>query len=180
MGRYVAFLRGMNLGRRRITNDELCDYFRSLGFTDVSAFLASGNVIFDASRVAASKITARIEKGLRSTLRYEVPTFIRTAVEVTAMAEQTPFIDTLVKAGGKIQVVLFASKPGDAPRKRVLALGTKEDHLSIVGRELYWLPRGKLTDSELNLTLIEATLGPMTMRTKRTLERLSDRFLHVP
>ena len=45
---YVAFLRGMNLGRRRIKNPELCAAFEDIGFTNVSAFLASGNVIFDA------------------------------------------------------------------------------------------------------------------------------------
>ncbi len=178
MGRYVAFLRGMNLGRRRITNDELCDCFRSLGFADVSAFLASGNVIFDAPRVAAAKLAARIEEGLSSALGYEVPTFIRTAVEVTAIVEQTPFADSVVNAGGKIQVAMFTSKPGDTQRKRVLALGTKEDHLSIIGRELYWLPKRGILDSAIDLTLIEATLGPMTMRTQRTLGRINDRFLH--
>ena len=47
MNRYVAFLRGMNLGRRRIKNPELCAAFEGIGFTNVSAFLASGNVIFD-------------------------------------------------------------------------------------------------------------------------------------
>ena len=48
MNRNVAFLRGMNLGGRRLMNDELCSHFTALGFTGVSAFLASGNVLFEA------------------------------------------------------------------------------------------------------------------------------------
>ena len=44
--RYVAFLRGMNLGNRRIKNDELRRCFEVLDLTDVACFRASGNVIF--------------------------------------------------------------------------------------------------------------------------------------
>ena len=44
MERYVAFLRGMNLGKRRIKNEELRREFEALGFEDVATFRASGNV----------------------------------------------------------------------------------------------------------------------------------------
>ncbi len=46
MERYLALLRGMNLGGRRIKNDELRAEFETLGFEDVGCFRASGNVIF--------------------------------------------------------------------------------------------------------------------------------------
>ena len=46
MTRYVAFLRGMNLGNRRIKNPELAAEFERLGFEDVATFRASGNVVF--------------------------------------------------------------------------------------------------------------------------------------
>jgi uncharacterized protein (DUF1697 family) len=41
MERYVAFLRGMNLGNRRIKNDELRAEFEALGFEGVATFRAS-------------------------------------------------------------------------------------------------------------------------------------------
>jgi hypothetical protein len=46
MSRYVAFLRGMNLGGRRISNDDLRSRFEALGCEDVATFRASGNVVF--------------------------------------------------------------------------------------------------------------------------------------
>ena len=49
MNVYVAFLRGMNLGGRRIKNEELRAEFEALGFEEVATFRASGNVIFGAS-----------------------------------------------------------------------------------------------------------------------------------
>lgn len=173
MTRYVAFLRGMNLGGRRVTNDELCGHFRGMGFGDVSAFLASGNVIFSASRGDPATIARRIERGLDEALGYDVPTFLRTAEEVAAIARHEPFPGPAASGGGKTQVALLGRKPGTAARAKVLAMATGEDRLAIRGRELYWRPAGKLSDSPLDPASIEAALGPMTMRAQRTLERIA-------
>ena len=50
MERYVAFLRGMNLGKRRIKSSELVAHFEAMGLEDVATFRASGNVVFVASK----------------------------------------------------------------------------------------------------------------------------------
>ena len=87
MARYVAFLRGMNLGKRRIENPELRAEFERLGLEDVATFRASGNVVFSPpGREARAKLTARIEAGLAAGLGYEVPVYLRSAAEVAAIA----------------------------------------------------------------------------------------------
>jgi uncharacterized protein (DUF1697 family) len=76
VNRYVAFLRGMNLGGRRITNEALRAHFEALGCEGVATFRASGNVIFEsAGRPAA--LTTTLEDGLAEALGYEVPVFLR-------------------------------------------------------------------------------------------------------
>ena len=179
MRRHIAFLRGMNLGRRRISNDDLCARFRAMGFSSVSAFLASGNVIFDAPQHASAEFAAHLEEGLRSSRSYEVPTFLRTADEVRGIAAQRVFSEELERSGGKVQVTPLRGEPPDAARETVLNLATEEDRLAIQDRELFWLPRGNVSQSGLDLALIEAALGPMTMRTKRTLEQIVARYLNV-
>ena len=72
MPSHVAFLRGMNLGGRRITNDDLRAEFEALGFADVACFRASGNVVFSA-KDGEAKLTSEIEAGLGEALGYEVP-----------------------------------------------------------------------------------------------------------
>ncbi|MFQ5689065.1 MAG: DUF1697 domain-containing protein [Gemmatimonadota bacterium] len=175
--RYVAFLRGMNLGRRRIRNDALCEIFRSLGFDDISAFLASGNMIFRSPGRTAAEISGRIESGLRRALGYEVPTFLRTGRQVLAISREDPFPEPLPATGGKLQVALLGDEPVDCARAKVLAMSTDRDRLALRDRELYWLPEGRMSDSELDLAAIETALGPMTIRTRRTLERIAARFL---
>ena len=175
MERYVAFLRGMNLGNRRIKNDELRAEFEALGFAEVASFRASGNVIFGSDKgLSESTLTEETETGLRERLGYAVPVFLRSCAEVTAIAAQRPFATKLVKASkGKLQVLLLAKKPSAAPRKKVLALASAEDRLAIEGRELFWLPSGGTIDSALDLKAIDAALGKGTMRTMGTIEQIA-------
>lgn len=178
MQRYVAFLRGMNLGGRRITNVELCACFEGLGFASPTAFLASGNVVFDSDETAPEPVGARIEEGLADALGYDVPTFLRTADEVRAIAAHEAFPAEVVAASrGKLQVALLPAEPSQAARRAVLEHATEEDRLTFGDRELYWLPSGGISESPLDLAAIEATVGPWTMRTRRTVERLAAKFL---
>ena len=64
MDRYVAFLRGMNLGGRRITNDDLRAHFEALGCVEVATFRASGNVVFAVDDEKPAALTERLEAGL--------------------------------------------------------------------------------------------------------------------
>ena len=91
MERYVAFLRGMNLGGRRITNDELRAAFEELALSDVATFRASGNVIFDTDEGDEAAVARKVESGLGEALGYEVPVFLRSCAEVAAIAARQPF-----------------------------------------------------------------------------------------
>lgn len=176
MQRYVAFLRGMNLGGRRITNKDLCAHVRAIGFGEVSAVLASGNVLFTAEHSSLKQVAKRLEQGLSQALAYDVPAFVRTSAQVQAVARFQPFDAEMGEDGGKLQVALLAGRPSVAAQARAMACATTEDLLHIHGTELYWLPRGKLTESDLDVKAIDAALGPMTMRTRRTIERIEARL----
>jgi uncharacterized protein (DUF1697 family) len=45
--RYIALLRGINVGNKRIKMADLIKAFESLSFKNVKAYVQSGNVIFD-------------------------------------------------------------------------------------------------------------------------------------
>lgn len=177
MSRHVAFLRGMNLGGRRIKNEELRAEFEALGFADVACFRASGNVVFGTEGGNESKLTAQIEAGLGKALGYEVPVFLRGAAQLTELAAHEPFDAAAVEASkGKLQVALLAKKPAAKARKEALGEASDEDRLAIEGRELYWLPSGGISESELDLKAIEAAVGPWTMRTMGTIEQIAAKY----
>jgi uncharacterized protein (DUF1697 family) len=176
MSGYAAFLRGMNVGGHRISNAELCARFEELGFSEVSTFRASGNVVF-ADDEPPAETTARIEAGLATALGYEVPVFLRTAKEVQKIAAHEPFAQPLVAASkGKLQVMMLATQPTARARKEVLALASDEDRLAFGERELYWLSSGGILDSALDFKALGKPLGPMTTRTKNTVEQVAAKY----
>jgi uncharacterized protein (DUF1697 family) len=177
MSQYVAFLRGMNVGGHRLKNDELRPLFESIGLNDVGTFRASGNVVFTAAREPAAELTATIEQGLEASLGYAVPTFLRTAEQVQAIAQDTPFTAMDIKgSAGKLQVMLFLTAPTASQRREVLALASAQDRLAFGKRELYWLPSGGILDTALDLKAIGKLLGPTTVRTKGTVEQIAAKF----
>ena len=175
MDRYVAFLRGINLGGRRIKNEELRRHFEEIGFEEVATFRASGNVIFSTpGSEAEAELAQRVEAELGERLGYEVPVFLRSIEEVAAIAAREPFeAKAVAKSKGKLQVSLLQKKPSAAAKKKALAAATEEDLLAIEGRELYWLPSGGISESDLDWKPIEAALGPGTIRTMGTVEQIA-------
>lgn len=165
----------MNLGNRRIKNDDLRATFETLGFDDVATFRASGNVVFDAGDERdEGALTEQLEFGLEKALGYAVPVFIRGCAEVREIAAREPFpAAEVAKSKGKLQVSLLGAKPSAKAKRQALALAGDEDLLAVEGRELYWLPSGGISESELDLKAISALLGPDTMRTMGTIEQIA-------
>ncbi len=170
-----AFLRGMNLGGRRLTNSDLQAAVRELGFERVQTFRASGNVVFDGGRRSDESLRKELERGLERLLGYAVPTFIRSRRELLVLAEEEPF-----PAGGpagKLQVALLRDVPAPQARAQVMTLSSESDRLAFGAKELFWLPAGRMSDSALDWKAIEHALGPTTTRTKGTIEQLVAKYL---
>ena len=106
-----------------------------------------------------------------------MPTFLRTAAQMRAIAEHQPFPAKRVAASnGKLQTMLLTKPPSAAVRKKVLALALKEDPLVFERSELYWLPSGNMRDSGLDLKAVAAAVGLYTQRTKGTLDQIAAKF----
>ena len=77
MHRHIAFLRAVNVGGHMVKMDRLRALFAELKFRNVETLIASGNVIFEATTADAEALEQRIERHLRTSLGYEVATFLR-------------------------------------------------------------------------------------------------------
>jgi len=149
MHHYIAFLRGINLGKRRPEMAELRRLFGQLKFADVGTFIASGNVIFSAKSADGRKLEAQIETHLGKSLGYAVDTFVRTRAEVAAVAAHRPFAQADFEHPGHTIHAGFLKEPlaTDQARK-LLACRTAVDEFHVHGREYYWLCRIKSHESK--------------------------------
>jgi uncharacterized protein (DUF1697 family) len=84
-------LRGINnVGSRRVTMAVLKSAFEAMGHQNVRTVLASGNVIFEASR-GDSDLDRTIRLGLGKTLGFPVAILTRTVPELKAIIASDPF-----------------------------------------------------------------------------------------
>jgi uncharacterized protein (DUF1697 family) len=91
MFRFVAFLRGINVGGRIVVKEKLKESFSSLGFQNVSTFKQSGNVIFETASSNPQEIKDKIENKLHSALGFEVKVLVRTFPQLKSILELDPF-----------------------------------------------------------------------------------------
>lgn len=175
---YFAFLRAINVGGHTVTMDRLKGIFQALGFSDVSTFIASGNVVFQTDGTDASVLERRIEGHLRETLGYTVATFLRTTDELARVATLEPFERSATGERETLYIGFLAAPPEAAARDRLLALNSDDDLLHVDGREIYWLRRGSFMDSPLGGAAFEKALGKQatTLRNVSTVRRLAAKY----
>lgn len=177
-GLSAAFLRGVNLGGRTVTGPQLVDAFDRMGFRDARSFIASGNVVFRCPRGDSGSLRAKLNQGLSKALGFGVVTFVRSLVELAKLAEMNPFeLNARQAKEFNVNVTFFNEPLAAGTRKSVLALANGYDDFHVQRRELFWLCRGKITDSQLFRGALSKVIGnEHTMRNHRTIVRLVEKF----
>ena len=179
MAEYIAFLRGINLGKRRLKMDVLCQLFEEMKFNGVQPFIASGNVAFESGIVDTVKLEALIEVRLQAALGYSVDTFVRTRHEVAdlAAARYFPAAD-LENPENTIHVGFLKAPLNPAIAKAFAALRTEVDVIAVKGREYFWLCRIRSSDSKLwTLPAVRALKLPSaTLRNRTTVQKIAVLF----
>jgi uncharacterized protein (DUF1697 family) len=168
----IAFLRAVNLGRRKVPMARLRSVVAETFATDdVRTYVNSGNVVFDATGSRAA-IERRIEPVLEREFGFEIATFVRSATELGRIVAERPFR----LASGDTHFVTFMKTTAPASRKRALEdLSNDFDTLIVQGAEVHWRMRGKSTDTKVPKRAWERVLGvdASTSRNMTMLRRLA-------
>ena len=141
----IAFLRAVNLGKRRVPMTRLVEVCEGLGYDNVWTHANSGNAVFDATG-ARTTIERAMEDALESAMGFEVTTFVRTAAELKKAVNRNPF----KVAAGDTYFVTFLKKPPSATTRKALEAASNDfDTLVVDGRDVHWRMHGKSTDTKL-------------------------------
>lgn len=168
----AAFFRGINLGKRRVKMADLRAHLEAMGLEDVETFLASGNATFSGGAADAEALEAGVEAHLEEALGFHADTFVRTAAELEALLGRDDV--EAARAEGFTPYVTFLKEPaGEGVRAALAELETPDDRFVVAGREVFWLRRGRLSDSPVKTRhLEEAFGGPNTRRKLDTVARV--------
>ena len=177
MPRFIAFLRAINVGGHTVKMDELRRLFESMGFARVETFIASGNVVFEATSKNAKALEKKIEKRLKEALGYEVATFIRTDAELADIANYQPFRPSELEAAVALNIAFLADPLDGESKQKLMALRTDIDDFHAHGREIYWLCRRKQSESTFSNAVLEKTLSrPSTLRGANTVKQMAAKY----
>jgi len=171
--RYVALLRGINVGgKRKVSMATLRAVVEGLGPTDVETLLQSGNVAFTADEGAAGTLAEELAIAIEAEFGFSVAVLVRTGADLDRVIAANPFPDVLTEP--KFLHVAFSSRP---VRPEALAGIDAErfapDQFRVGQDELYlWFPNGS-GRSKLTIHLFERALGAhLTARNWNTVVRL--------
>lgn len=199
MTRWVALLRGVNVGGVTVRSADLAALFRELGFGAVKTVLATGNVAFDSevesadvdggevygsddesgSRHAAAALKSTIQDALSERFGYDAWIVLLTRSALTAIAQAYPFPR---QDETEHPYVVFGSDDAvldtllDAATAAIeTGDGSVTEQIARGNGCLYWqLPRGHSTDSPVAKVIAKARYRTgTTTRNLRTVEKIA-------
>jgi uncharacterized protein (DUF1697 family) len=173
VARFVAFLRAVNVGGRRVAMATARNVMTELGFDQVSSYVNSGNLLFTASRKPSE---STIRSAMEDAFGFELTTFVRTARQVRALAAEKPFG---VIAPGHTHFALLTLNPLTATEKQAVeALSNNHDEVVLLGRDVHWLIRSRSPETTLGPRQWLQALpdNPTTARNTTMLARLAEKL----
>jgi uncharacterized protein (DUF1697 family) len=111
MTKYVAFLRGVNLGKRQIKMAELKALLEKEGYEDVRTLLASGNVVLTAKEADPLKLRGELEIVIREKFGFHVPVILRTEKEIDTLITSDPFEGVKLTPKTRLYITLLSELP---------------------------------------------------------------------
>ena len=173
MSTRLAFLRAVNLGKRRVDMKRLAAVLREHGHDDAWTYINSGNAVFTSGK-ARGPLEAELERLFEAEFGFEVTTFVRTLAELDKALALQPFE---LAAGDTYFITFLKKAPTAAQRKGLEALSGDFDTLLVEGADVHWRMRGKSSDSPLTRRDWEKVLGPLSSTSRNTtmLRKLADK-----
>jgi uncharacterized protein (DUF1697 family) len=174
MARYVALLRGINIGpRNRIAMPALREALGEAGFDDVQTYVQSGNVVVT-SRAKADAVRRKIEGVIAERFGLEIDVLVRTRADLARIAKANP-LKGVATNPKRYQVTFLASQLPAETVRTLEELAADGERVVARGKEVYaWTPDG-IARSKLWAKLAGASLGvTATSRNWTTVEALRD------
>ncbi|MCK9422738.1 MAG: DUF1697 domain-containing protein [Bacteroidales bacterium] len=130
MGRYVAFLRGINVGGKNlILMPEMRALFGSSGLSHVETFIQSGNVKFTWDGTDLQLLKIKLERRLEILLGQRVAVIMRSLEELQDAVRNDPFMSVSTNLPVKYYVCFLEKIPEHLPE---LPLRNEKEGLEVI------------------------------------------------
>ena len=153
---------------------DLVAHFENLGLQKVSTYINSGNVLFDTRTRSLPKLATKIEEELEPLLGFRSEVFLRSELEVHAVAKLAVEHRHSVPDSGEVNVAFLSAPLTTEQQSALMELKTNLDDFAYSGSEVYWLCKGNQMESKFSNALLERRLRlRCTFRRVSMLHKLS-------
>jgi uncharacterized protein (DUF1697 family) len=171
--RYVTLLRSVNVaGHGRVAMDELRASFDALGYSGVTTYIQTGNVLFTTGSKSETGIATAIEQRLAEDFGDSPAVLLRTVADLQRVGTSSPY----AKAGadpGRHHVTFLATSPPKAALDALNLPPSGRDELVIDGKEIYVHTPDGYANTKYTGTFLERRLGVVsTTRNWNTVTKL--------
>ncbi len=168
MTRFVALLRAVNVGGRKLAMAELRAVAAGLGWSDVRTYIQSGNLLFEADGTP-ELLEAELEAALAAASGMDVPVLIRSASQWRQLRAANPLPHAAGTEPQRLQLCLPKSPLAAGAADVIAARATAGEDVRAAGGALWiYYPAG-VGRSRLTPALIDRAAGsPVTARNWRT------------
>ncbi|MCX5069479.1 DUF1697 domain-containing protein [Micromonospora lupini] len=175
MTRYVALLRGVNVGTTRLAMADLRRIVADLGHDDAKTYLQSGNVAFGSAVRDAEKLAAGIERALADELGLRVPVLVRGGRELAAVAGGNPYAE-VEDDPTRLLVAFLATPPKKSMVDALTVPGGENVSFTVTGREVFLhFPDGGYGRTKFTNAYLEKKLGVVaTTRNWKSVRALAE------
>lgn len=171
---FIVLLRGVNVGgNRKVQMKVLKEMMESLGYSNVSTYLNSGNLILE-SPEERQDVQKTVETALAKRYEFDIPILVKTVAEMKKIAEAIPE-DWQNDESNKTDVAYLF--PEIDTVKILDELPVKREYIDIryVKGALYWrIDRENYNKSQLNKLVGHRYYHLMTIRNVNTARRLAE------
>lgn len=137
MNKYVAFLRGINVGgKNKIKMETLREVCRALGFSVVKTYINSGNVLFETAKTNNKKLAAKIEAAIEKEFDLKIKTIVRTIGEIEEIIKNNPF-EGEFENDKDVHVFFLDEELPDEKRELLLSNNNENEEYFVRGREIF-------------------------------------------
>ncbi len=142
MTRYVALLRGINVGgNNKLPMKDLAGIFEGSGCKNVQTYIQSGNVLFECAE-HVSVLQGKVGQAIEKKFGFNPPFVVRKLPDLEKIVRENPFLKDGA-AEQELHVVFLESEPAQEEIAKLKKNRVSPDEFAVHGKEIYLrLPNG--------------------------------------
>lgn len=177
MATYLAFLRAINLGAKRVfPKDDIRRVVEASGFERAETHINTGNVRLETRMRSRVRIEDVLEKAFAADRGFEVPTIVFSSAEFAVIGEDTRRLDEENPGLARHYVYLLKEEPSAARIAEIEAKADERGRMLVRGRAAHALLQPGYQDGAVDPLRAATLLGVATNRNANVVRTLAEKW----